>query len=246
MVFETSLPTVSICTLTRDRPTFLSLLRTCIEAQTYPRELIEWVVIDNGAASIEPLVQSHAGVRYTRLPPGPETHTIGALRNLSHRVATGDILVYMDDDDYYPPQRVAHAVQALRSNPGRLIAGSSALPTYFSDRDEVWILGPYGPNHATAGTFAFRRSLLENTAYLESATRSEERAFLKEYSIPMAQLESRQTILCMSHGMNTFDKRVLLADPKRAFIRKAKWTIAQIIKDPQLREAYREACRSTR
>jgi glycosyltransferase involved in cell wall biosynthesis len=32
---------------------------------------------------------------------------LGAKRNLIHKHAKGDILVYMDDDDYYPPERVA-------------------------------------------------------------------------------------------------------------------------------------------
>lgn len=30
-----------------------------------------------------------------------------------HEKSKGDILVYMDDDDYYPPERVSHAVETL-------------------------------------------------------------------------------------------------------------------------------------
>ena len=70
----------------------------------------------------------------------------------------GEILVYMDDDDYYPPERVNHAVNRLRSQPRALAAGSSIVYIYFNDLDKIYQFGPYGPMHATAGTFAFKKT----------------------------------------------------------------------------------------
>ena len=37
--------------------------------------------------------------------------TLGRKRNLSHEMATCEVFVYMDDDDYYPPERVSHMVE---------------------------------------------------------------------------------------------------------------------------------------
>ena len=54
-------------------------------------------------------------------------------------------------------------------------------------------------NHATAGTFAFRRKLLEETSYDEKSSMAEEKKFLKDYSYKMVQLEPDQTIVCFSH-----------------------------------------------
>jgi hypothetical protein len=70
--------------------------------------------------------------------------------------------------------------------------------------------GPYGPNHATAGTFAFRRELLESTCYNENNYVGEERDFLKNYTTAFVQLNPMKTILVFSHEHNTFDKRRLL------------------------------------
>jgi hypothetical protein len=67
--------------------------------------------------------------------------------------------------------------------------------------------GPYGPNHSTAGTFAFKTKLLEQTKYDDTAALAEERAFLKGYTIPFVQLDPLKTILVFSHEHNTFDKR---------------------------------------
>ena len=40
--------------------------------------------------------------------------TLGAKRNFMHEKARGEFLVYMDDDDYYPPCRIRHAIETLR------------------------------------------------------------------------------------------------------------------------------------
>jgi glycosyltransferase involved in cell wall biosynthesis len=235
---EQSLPLVSICTPTKDRLRFLPLLLRCIQQQTYPQSRMEWVVIDDGTEPAESICSQFPNTQYVRLDPAEGPVPLGRKRNLSHQIAHGEILVYMDDDDYYPPRRVAHAVETLLANPRRLIAGSNILPIFFPDRDEIWAFGPYGPNHATAASFAFRRDLLKETSYDELAKCSEERHFLKEYSIPMIPLESTQTILALSHAGNTYDKRQHLANPSRNKVRRTGWKISKLIADPEMRAGY--------
>jgi hypothetical protein len=70
--------------------------------------------------------------------------------------------------------------------------------------------GPYGPNHATAATFAFRKELLLQTKFEEEACIAEEKNFLKNYTIPFVQLDTMKTILVFSHIHNSFDKKELL------------------------------------
>ena len=40
-------PTVSIVTLLADRRHFIPLLRKCVELQTYPKDKIEWIIVDD-------------------------------------------------------------------------------------------------------------------------------------------------------------------------------------------------------
>lgn len=203
------LPTVSICTLTYNRSAFIPLLQTCVAGQTYPHELIEWVIVDDSDNDEPPFRVNddpEINVKHIKLT---KKLTLGSKRNISHEHCTGEIIVYMDDDDYYPPQRISHAVERLLET-GRLVAGATLLPIYFTNTGQAWAAGPYGDNHATANTFAFRRELLKETRYDDNATHAEEKAFLKNYQIPMAQLDPTQTILCMGHSGNTFDKRKLI------------------------------------
>jgi hypothetical protein len=137
----------------------------------------------------------------------------------------------MDDDDYYPPERVSHAVETLIKNPTVLCAGSSEMYIYFKDTNQMVQFGPYGPNHATAGTFAFRKELLQEHKYNNDACLAEEREFLKGYTVPFVQLDSMKTILVFSHRHNTFDKRMLLQDPFSNVMRLSDKTVHDFIKD---------------
>jgi len=228
-------PLVSVCTPTYNRRAFIPALIQCFEAQTYPRELLEWVVVDDGNDPVKDLFEGVEGVKYYR---SEERMNLGFKRNFMHSKANGEILVYMDDDDYYPPDRVLHAVNKLRSRPNIMIAGSSKMHIYFKDYDKIYQFGPYGPNHATAGTFAFKKELLKLTSYDDNATVSEERFFLKDFTIPMIQLEPKKTILVFAHSDNTFDKMRLLANPKVHGIRETKFSPSVFIKNKELCEFY--------
>jgi hypothetical protein len=147
-----------------------------------------------------------------------------------HEKSKGSILVYMDDDDYYPPDRVSHAVETLEKNPHALCAGSSEMYIYFKHIHKMIQFGPYGPNHATAATFAFRRELLKQTKYDNDAAVGEEKQFLKNYTIPFVQLNPMKTILVFSHVHNSFDKKVLLDKPSD-FVKESPKQVTDFIKD---------------
>jgi hypothetical protein len=188
---------------------------------------MEWIIIDDGTDKIEDLVASHPNVKYFK---SSEKMTLGKKRNLMHANSCGDIIVYMDDDDYYPPERVSHAVESLMANPSILCAGSSEIYIYFKHLKSLMQFGPYGPNHATAGTFAFRRELLTHTKYNDDACLAEERFFLKDYTIPMIQLDPTKVILVFSHNHNTFDKKKLLVNANPAFVKQTNKTLDNFIR----------------
>lgn len=222
-------PTVSVCTPTFNRRPFIPIMLECFRNQTYPKNKIEWIIVDDGTDKIKDLVEQ-ANIPQIKYYEVPEKMTLGAKRNYMHQYATGSIIVYMDDDDYYPPERISHAVERLEQNKSALCAGSSEIYIYFKHIRKMIQCGPYGPNHATAGTFAFRRELLKITKYEEHAAIAEERAFLKEYTIPFVQLDPLKTILVFSHEHNTFDKRKMLDNPHPDYLKESPKTVDMFIK----------------
>ena len=228
-------PLVSICTPTYNRRNFIPALIKCYKAQTYPKQLMEWIVIDDGEDNVSDLFKDVEGVKYFRYE---KKIKLGRKRNLMHEKCKGEIIVYMDDDDFYPPDRVNHAVNRLRSRPQALAAGSSAVYMYFSELKQIYLFGPYGDSHATAGTFAFKKRLLQETKYDDEAECAEEKAFLKNYSIPFVQLDPKKSILVFAHKYNTFDKRQLLVNPNPKVVKATKLKVKQFIKDKELLQFY--------
>jgi hypothetical protein len=139
----------------------------------------------------------------------------------------------MDDDDYYPPERIEHAVDRLQNNKEALCAGSSEMYIYFKHIKKMYQCGPYGPNHATAGTFAFKVRLLDDTKYEDHAALAEEKAFLKDYTVPFVQLDPLKTILVFSHIHNTFDKKRLLENPHPDYFKESAKTVSEFIRRPE-------------
>lgn len=208
MEFTQDLPFVSICTPTFNRRPFWPMAIKCFNDYDYPKDRMEWIIFDDGTDKIEDLVCHIPQVKYFKYD---EQMVLGKKRNLMHDKTKGDIIIYQDDDDYYPPDRVSHAVSTLKKNPTALCAGSSIVYVYFKHVSQMYRFGPYGPNHATAGTFAFHKDLLKQTRYNDEKALAEEGDFLKGFTVPFVQLNPLKTILVFSHLHNTCDKRELLA-----------------------------------
>ncbi len=231
------LPFVSICTPTFNRRPFWEYTIKCFLHQNYPKDKMEWIIIDDGTDKIRDLVCDISQVKYYeydgKMP-------LGKKRNIMHTKSIGDIIVYMDDDDYYPPERVSHAVNMLLTHPSALCAGSSEIYIWFKHIQKMFQFGPYGPNHATAGTFAFKRELLKDHKYEDTASLAEEKAFLKNYSVPFVQLEPKKTILVFSHIHNTFDKKKLLEQGENDYQKTSQRTVQEFVKDEDMRQFYME------
>lgn len=232
-----NLPRVSICTPTFNRRPFFKGLIACILAQKYPKDLIEWIIVDDGTDKIGDLVSDIPFVKYISVE---ERMPLGKKRNFMHQQCSfkenDAIIVYMDDDDYYPPDRISHSVDKL-VNSNALCAGASELYIWFNTLNKMYKFGPYGPNHATAGTFAFKRKLLESSEYEDSAVLAEEKHFLKNYTVPFIQLDPLKTILVFSHEQNTFDKRRLI-DPNNPYCKESALKVNHFVKSEEMRNFY--------
>ena len=224
-------PMVSVCTPTFNRRPFIPTMFEMFRNQTYPKNKIEWIIVDDGTDKIRDLVEK-SGISQIQYVEVTKKMSLGEKRNYMHTFCKGSIIVYWDDDDYYPPERISHAVDRLTEHKDAMCAGSSELYVYFKHIKKMVQCGPYGPTHATAGTFAFRKELLDTCKYDNHAALAEEKAFLKNYTIPFVQLDPMKAILVFSHEHNTFDKRKLLENPHPQFLKESTKTVDNFIRTP--------------
>jgi glycosyltransferase involved in cell wall biosynthesis len=200
---------------------------------------VEWIILDDGNDKVCDIFEQ-AGLANLRYYSEAVKLSIGTKRNKLNDLAKGTIIVCMDDDDYYPPERISHAVNELMANPKYNICGSSELYLFYSDNKTIYKLGPYSSNHATNGTFAYRCSYLENHKYDETVSHGEEPFFLNNYSEPMLQLDPFKAQLLMSHSENTFDKKKLREQNSPVF-QLTKLRLEQFINNQNLYEFYNNA-----
>jgi hypothetical protein len=102
----------------------------------------------------------------------------------------------------------------------------------------VFQCGPYKEYHSTAASFAFRKELLSETSYNNDNALAEERHFLKNYTIPLIQLECIKTILVFSHQHNSLNKEKLLETPEITKIVPSRYMVDDFVKNPSLKQFY--------
>jgi glycosyltransferase involved in cell wall biosynthesis len=205
-------PLVSVCTVTHNRRPLLSMLESCLLEQDYPLTQLEWVIVDDSTSGPRPNLEAaaRAGIRILWHEPA-ERLPLGAKRNLAHGLAHGEVIIVMDDDDFYPPTRIRHAVEKLHGS-GAQVAGCDRLPLLLLPEASRWLTRSYGQENATANSLAYLRSYLDaGHAFDPEAHLAEEPSFLKGANPPLLQLDPFLTVVCIGHGANTVDKRTWIA-----------------------------------
>ncbi len=236
---------VSVVTPTYNRRMFIPTLIEIYRAQTFPKEKMEWIIIDDGRDSVKDLFEEVSNtipnIRYIR---NDEKMRLGAKRNELNKEARGQIIVAMDDDDYYPPDRVSSVVEAFKRNPRVELAGSSEMNLYYLDTKKIYTIGPYFDNHATNGTMAWRKSYAEKHKYDEFVTKAEEITFLENFKHPMIQLHPLSTILVICHTDNTADKSELrdehlsrMGNVQSKF-KESVYKLDDLVRDKKIRDFY--------
>jgi len=156
---------------------------------------------------------------------------LGGLRNLANQYAKGEILVCFDDDDYYPPERISHAVEKLM-NSTCLIGGVSSIYMYDFEFDSLYQFDSFGQNHSTNNAMAYKKEYVKNHLHDENATSGEELLFTNRFCEPMVQFDPYKTIIVNSHFENTVSKKsfcLAVAENKIHYVKKIDLPITEYI-----------------
>ena len=210
---ETEELSVSLLTITQySRRDCLSNLAMLIQQQVY-KNIVEWVIVEGTSdkedsiknAKLISELKSDIPIHFIRSVSG---QALSDLRNAGNEICSGDIIVCLDDDDYYPPTRVSHAVYRLQ-NSAKLIAGCSKAYIYFYQTGQFFQFKSFGKGHSTNNCLAYKRDYLKNHQHLPGLAKGEESSFTNNFTEPMEQLDPAKTIVISGHGTNTVDKSLV-------------------------------------
>ena len=238
----TFLNKVTIICPTYNRRQFLPNLIYQFCYQTYPKELLTMIILDDSEQSNEDLFNSLDNDIFARILYlyDKEKKPIGSKRNTLNDIAKSmgcTYIVCFDDDDYYPPDRVEFAIRRLEET-GYLIGGSSALPVYYPNLEKIYLIGPflnkiyYG--HATNGTLVYHVNFLDSHKYCDTDTKAEEMKFLNNFKVSLLQIPYEHVMICIAHNSNTVNKYELLGSAKELDLK-----IEEVIKDLNLLNFYK-------
>jgi glycosyltransferase involved in cell wall biosynthesis len=104
---------VSVIVPTRNRDRFLREALTSVQANRRPGLDIEVIVVDNGGGDETGAIAAQAGAQYARCPNAGAA----AARNHGIRLASGDYVAFLDDDDVWTPGHLSARVDWLDEHP---------------------------------------------------------------------------------------------------------------------------------
>jgi hypothetical protein len=178
---------------------------------------IEWVVVNASKTNPDQEAFGEWCVETLKVPevelrlitPTEKSRTIGSMRQLGNQECRGDIIVCIDDDDYYYPTRISHALKKLKKSKKELAACTS---TFLLDDDLGVIVRLRGMHdrHGVNSTMAYTRKYALTHTYDVTKTFAEESSFTKGFSEPMEQLDGEHVYMQISHFGNTFSKKKIL------------------------------------
>ena len=212
-------PPISIITLLHNRRKFVDLCFHNLMITDYPKDKIEWVVIEdsddvNEQAADKVLKFAHtcSPMNVSYIPLEKKNVPIGAMRNRAIKKAQHDIILFMDDDDHYPATSFSRRVAWLVKHPWEsqavvcstiacydLIHGTSAVNT------PPWSL-PLKQRISEA-TLTFKKSWWEKNKF-PKVNMAEGEGFLEGREHEVLELQPQQIIVAMTHGKNVSSRRV--------------------------------------
>ncbi len=226
-------PPITVLTLTYNRRKFIDLPMFNLLTTDYPRSKIEWLVVEDSddqekAASdkILKFAADHPEITVSYLPLAKKT-AIGDKRNAGIERAAHDIIVMMDDDDFYPAtsfrRRVAWLTKGvfgpgLAAKPRAVATTMLAMYDLMSGKSAVnvppWAL-PLGARVSEA-SMTFYKSFWAERAF-PSVNVAEGEAWLAGREEEVMEIPPQQIIVALSHDANLSSRKIPAEAPVSCF-----------------------------
>jgi hypothetical protein len=140
---------VSVITPTSDRPVAFGLCERWMDRQTHRPD--EWIVADGGKT---PARCTMGQIHLHQASPSGFANFLGNLRR-GLDAATGDVLVFVEDDDWYHPRHLETLLGQLTTG---ILAAGDDLQQYYNLEHRVW--RTFDNKGASLCQTAFRRDAL--------------------------------------------------------------------------------------
>jgi hypothetical protein len=216
-------PCVSIVTPTKNRKLFLSMMTHQVEKLDYPRDKLEWIIVDDSDLleefeTVRDTVHTLLGkkIKITCVHLDGK-NTISDKRNRGVEMATGTYICHMDDDDYYFPHSLKNKVCFLEYHGEKKgCIGSCKLPVYNLNEDTSVICES---NQLPEASMVYRKTFWEEKKFKEHLE-GEGYPFTMGRREQCLDIPYLYSMIAINHGKNVTGKTRLYtgmvkSDPKK-------------------------------
>lgn len=212
-------PKISVVTLLYNRKRFLDLACHSIMISDYPKEKIEWILVDDSDKPeefvgdyIDKLKAKSAPltIKYYHL----DHHvSVGEKRNLGVEYATNDIVLMMDDDDHYPETSFRRRVAWLTLHPMKPQAvACTTIACYDLNKAISAVNSPPLDiplsERISEATLTFYKSWWQKQRFPSDVQVGEGESFVRGRESDILEIPPQQIIVAFSHGNNTSSRRI--------------------------------------
>lgn len=210
---ESVLPSVSIVTLTHNRKKFFNLAILNYNQIDYPRSKLEWIIYDtsNDENCVEDLLpieskRSKYNIKYIK---SNVVESIGMSRNNAIKDCNNDIVIFYDDDDYYPSTSVKNRISPFLIDNTLTIVGCSTIGCfeinkYLSYVDYPNFMETLGAKKLKIASLAIKREILSKTnSPCDDSSINEMNTLVSNNLVNVGEINWEETIISLVHSQNT-------------------------------------------
>ena len=217
-------PPISVITLIYNRRKFFDLARHNMILTDYPKNKIQWVIVDDSdnleEQASDKIIQTQN--QFTDMDvlyvPLLKKTPISQKRNIGIERSNNDIILFMDDDDHYPETSFRRRVAWLTKHP--FIKPKAVACTTIACYDLIKGVSavncppfdiPLGQRISEA-TLTFYKSWYTERKFEANIQVGEGESFVTSRESDVLEIPPQQIIVAFSHGKNTSSRRIPASD----------------------------------
>jgi hypothetical protein len=216
---EADCPPISVVTLIYNRKKFFDLACHSMMVSDYPKDKIEWVIVDDSddlaeqnSDRIVAVGNNAAPMKFVYVPLKKKT-PVSEKRNLGVAAATNDVILFVDDDDHYPQTSFRRRVAWLTLHPWRpKVVAATTIACYDLVKGISAVNVPPQDiplsQRISEATLAFYKSFWAEKKFPKDILVGEGEEFLQGRTADFLEIPPQHIIVAFSHGKNVSSRRV--------------------------------------
>ena len=201
IIDDSELPNISIITPTGNRRKLFSIAINNYYNLIYPRNKIEWVIVDDGDEDLTDILSFSKSIKYIKLNE-PERLPLGKKRNICIENCNHDYIICMDDDDFYTPESALARVKILIKYPEIDCVGCNSIGCYDLLTGKSY-LSTDGPKNISEASMGFRKRFWNERKYNNYDTYAENKYFILYRDHKIMTIPFQFIIIAINHKTNS-------------------------------------------